>query len=72
MLTIYCHCLRTDHVEVGERADNRPEHAACLHGLDPHGISEQHAEDSDPLVVIGTRYRAGNVPRNNRDHSSGN
>ena len=62
----------THHVKVSKRANGSPEYRTRLDGLDPHGIGEEHAEDGNSLIVIGTSNRTGDVTRHNGDHCCSN
>ena len=44
------------HVEVGESVEGGPEDGARLDSLDLHVVSEQHAEDGNSLIIIGTSH----------------
>ncbi len=46
----------TDHVEVGQSAEDGPVDGASLDTLDPQVVREQHAEDGNTLVVVGTSH----------------
>ena len=59
---------RRHHVEIGEGAGAGPVDGARLDGFDPEGVSEEHAEDGDTLVVIRTGYGTGDVAGDNGDH----
>lgn len=60
-----------DHVEVAERAPQRPVHRAGLDRLDPQVVREHEGEDGDALVVVGAGHRAGDVPGDDGDEAGG-
>ena len=60
------------HVEVSESTEGGPEDGACLDSLDPHVVSEQHAEDGNALVIIGASHWSRDVARDDGNHSRSN
>lgn len=55
------------HVEVGQGWAGRPENGAWLDRLDPQVVGEEHAEDCNALIVVGTGNRAWYVAGHNGD-----
>ena len=62
----------THHIKVSKRTDDTPEHRSSFDGFDPHGVSEEHTEDSDTLVIIGSSHGTRDVTWHNGNHSSCN
>lgn len=60
---------RGDHVEVGERASGRPQHAAGLHRTNPQPVGQEHAENGNAFVIVRASDRARNVAGHDRNET---
>jgi hypothetical protein len=47
----------THHVKIGQGTKSGPVDCSSLDALDPEVVGEEHAEDGDPLVVVGAGHR---------------
>ena len=61
----------TCHVKVGQSTHGGPIDHAGLDALDPEVVGEEHAEDGDALVVVGSGHRSADVSGDDGDHGGG-
>lgn len=62
---------RRHHIEIGQRRHCRPQDRSRLHRFYPKVIRQQHTENGNAFVVVGSGNRSGNVSGNDGDHCGG-